>query len=239
MHFARVGFLREKQGFDISAVFLAARPVMVLAILLCLQLPCARTEDRDVPEYTRVCSLARQQALVLPAIENFALSSPARTSELLCVVRKERAGTALAKLKEDIHRALSPAWEVLVEQRNAAGQSGKINFKGQYANSLAVWGAGLVPASQEGQPQQPMGSDPQTSPACGLRKLFMLFQVVTKRLFSIDACKTVRWTFERSHLPFAERPCKVDSARLLLVFGLVPSARQGNRQGDLDSLAAM
>ena len=67
----------------------------------------------------------------------------------------------------------------------------------------------------------------------------MLFQVVTKRLFSIDACKTVRWTFERSHLPFAERPCKVDSARLLLVFGLVPSARQGNRQGDLDSLAAM
>eukprot|EP00439_Symbiodinium_sp_Y106_P046547 s5647_g5.t3 len=115
-------------SFDISAVFLAARPVMVLAILLCLQLPCARTE-----------------ALVLPAIENFALSSP-----------------------EDIHRALSPAWEVLVEQRNAAG---------------------LVPASQEGQPQQPMGRD---------EAAFQYRRV---------------------------QDSQVDSARLLLVFGLVPSAR--------------
>ncbi|CAE7250568.1 ANK2 [Symbiodinium sp. CCMP2592] len=101
---------------------------MVLAILLCLPLPCARTE-----------------ALVLPAIENFALSSP-----------------------EDIHRALSPAWEVLVEQRNAAG---------------------LVPASQEGQPQQPMGRD---------EAAFQYRRV---------------------------QDGQVDSARLLLVFGLVPSAR--------------
>ncbi|CAE7339206.1 ANK3 [Symbiodinium microadriaticum] len=88
---------------------------------------------------------ARAEALVLPAIENVAFSNP-----------------------DDVHRALSPAWEVLVEQRNAAG---------------------LVPASEEGQSQQPMSRE---------EAAFQYRRV---------------------------QDGQVDSARLLLVFGLVPSAR--------------
>ncbi|CAE7391359.1 ANK1, partial [Symbiodinium sp. CCMP2456] len=84
-------------------------------------------------------------ALVLPVIESLAFNNP-----------------------DDVHGALSPAWEVLVEQRNAAG---------------------LVPASEEGQPQKPMSRE---------EAAFQYRRV---------------------------QDGQVDSARLLLVFGLVPSAR--------------
>ncbi|CAE7228025.1 ANK1 [Symbiodinium natans] len=115
----------EAQQSQVTLVFIM---LMALAALMCSAVPHARAE-----------------ALVLPAVEGVALTSP-----------------------DEIHRALAPAWESLVEERNAAG---------------------LVPANQEGQPQPPMGRE---------EAAFQYRRV---------------------------QDGQVDSARLLLVFGLVPSAR--------------